>query len=619
MIIIYGGAADTQDTSQLRDRVERLIRHLGPARLVGGLVTDAELMVAAEGLKAGREVLAVVPDTRDAFRAAMAAEHGDAWTRTFDQLLDAPRLTLRELTPGETLLDVAAEAAGDEQQWLVTIGPRDAEPAGEAVRDLIARAQQRGLLTLDLSPVRREQRAFVVMPYGSKKDAESGAEIDCDCVFDRVYVPLLEDADLDWSRADLGKDTGIIHPSMLAELANCDVVLVDLTTTNFNVAYELGVRHVFAAASTMLVGPHIIELGKRTPPFDIAMSRVHSFDRGLHLTDEQATEAIRKLGPVLELAVAKAEDDSPAHAWFAMVERSAPLLLHNEVREREARFADAHRRVADATRFATILDTARWLDTAGLGTRDSQALRIKLGAALLGIQAYAEALQLFDRSQPEVGDPQHKIWLLNTVMAYRRLSEQTGVTPQEKLAHVDRAQRLLEKAVRDGYGDSETYGIWGGMIKREIQSAGLPREDPRTRELFTAMAEKYREGFDRDPSYYTGINLLLAMRLCSPERDGRFHDEFTEIGAATRLFANRALRWDRSDVWARLTLAELALHQALENTAPDLTGPAALYLTAFRTANPDQIASARNQLEFLRTYDSFPTEITTLLGHLDQR
>ena len=39
------------------------------------------------------------------------------------------------------------------------------------------------------------QSAFLVMPYGKKTDPRTGLEIDCDVVFDRVYVPVLEDLD----------------------------------------------------------------------------------------------------------------------------------------------------------------------------------------------------------------------------------------------------------------------------------------------------------------------------------------------------------------------------------------------------------------------------------------
>ncbi|GAA3134103.1 hypothetical protein GCM10020255_008660 [Rhodococcus baikonurensis] len=71
---------------------------------------------------------------------------------------------------------------------------------------------------------------------------------------------------MSWTRADLETDSGIIHSSMLASLANSDIALVDLATTNFNVAYELGVRHVFAAHSTILVNPHVLgSPGKRRP------------------------------------------------------------------------------------------------------------------------------------------------------------------------------------------------------------------------------------------------------------------------------------------------------------------------------------------------------------------
>src|SRR5262245_66585981 len=98
---------------------------------------------------------------------------------------------------------------------------------------------------------RSSPHAFIVMPYGKKKDPRANRFLDGDAAFHRVYRPLLEDFDIDWVRADLQTDSGIIHTAMLSDLANSDLVIVDLSALSFNVAYELGIRHVFASRSTV--------------------------------------------------------------------------------------------------------------------------------------------------------------------------------------------------------------------------------------------------------------------------------------------------------------------------------------------------------------------------------
>lgn len=96
------------------------------------------------------------------------------------------------------------------------------------------------------------------MPYGEKFDPLNKVTYDCDPVFKKVYLPVLEDLDVDWTRADRQTDSGLIHVAMINDLANSHLVIADIATYNFNVAYELGMRHVFARNSTVLVNPWLI-------------------------------------------------------------------------------------------------------------------------------------------------------------------------------------------------------------------------------------------------------------------------------------------------------------------------------------------------------------------------
>jgi hypothetical protein len=620
VIIVYAGptaqptaSAAPPYSADLAKRLRGLIQSLNPACLVGGLATEADLLFVRTALAERRTVHVVLPVNDAGVRPAMSADH--------ERILGNPRVTVVEQGPHHSvdarILDEAGALAdaGSTTSWLITI--RDGSTG--TVADLVQCAEERGMLTLGLSPERRPLRAFVLMPFGGKRDVESGTEVDCDPPFHKVYRPLLEDADLDWSRADLETDTGIIHPSMLEHLANCDVAIADLTTTNFNVAYELGVRHVFAPRSTVLVSTRIAEIGARRPPFDVAMSRVHQFDRGLVLTDSQAEAAIRQLRPVLQQAVATTAMDSPAHKWFEMERMPRPLLLREEVRDHEERLAKARQRVAEAVRSADrelMRDEAGWLEQApDLPEPLRRALRMELAWALLGESAYRDARELFDLSRPPLDDPLHRTWLQRSVMAYRRSGE-VETDPDRRMEYVHKAQTLLAAAVDAGYGDSETYGIWGGLIKREIAASGRPLRDPVTQALFRDMAEKYREGFERDPSYYTGVNLVLALRLAIRERDETSAAELQETIAATKLFTRRALKADPADCWAAFTMAELALHDALERGA-DL-GPAVdLYAKAALRASPDQRTSARFQLEFLQKYGERAEALTTVLAVLD--
>jgi len=611
VIIVYGGG-DGAFSDDLRKRVRGLVSSLKPTSLIGGRSTDADLLFARTALMEGVGVHVVAS-------SAEAADRGPGWAAEWDRLLRnraVTELAAGRYVPDAThLLDRAqALAERGEAVWLITVR------SGTAT-DLMLEADERRILTLEVWPESRPEKAFVVMPYDRKTDVQSGKEVDCDQTLHKIYRPLLENAGLTWSRSDLETDTGIIHPGMLEQLANSDVVLADLTTTNFNVAYELGARHLLAPRSTVLVSPQVLEIGPRQPPFDVEMSRIHHFDRGLTLTDEQAEAAIRSLEPVLAKAIDGTAPDSPAYKWFEMDHDLRPLRLREEVREYENRLTAARRRVSDVVAGgdpeAMTAEAKRLGADPDLPKRVRQALRIELAAALLAEARYREARDLLALCEPSRDDALHRVWLQRTTMAHRRLGEEEERRePGRGLEHFRKAQELLAALVEAGYGDSETFGIWGGLIKREIQAAGPPLTDPATELLFEKMTEKYREGFERDPDHYPGVNLVMALRLAP--RSGRFDAEFPEVVAATRLFARRAIKIDRWDaVWARFTLAELSLHEALEHDT-DPAEASRLYISAAGYARADQLDSVRFQLRFLRTFGQRADVLTPLLTRLGE-
>jgi len=109
---------------------------------------------------------------------------------------------------------------------------------------------------------------FVLMPFGKKPD-NSGPDIDFDSVYYDLIFPAIEEAGLKPIRADEEKVGGIIHKPMFERLILCEYAVVDLTTANPNVFYELGVRHTARPFSTVLLYAE----GRKQLPFDIAPLR----------------------------------------------------------------------------------------------------------------------------------------------------------------------------------------------------------------------------------------------------------------------------------------------------------------------------------------------------------
>jgi O-acetyl-ADP-ribose deacetylase (regulator of RNase III) len=101
---------------------------------------------------------------------------------------------------------------------------------------------------------------FVIMPFNLKTDAD-GQAIDFNAIYDDIIVPAVSgDAmreaggpKIDCVRCDRIAEAGWVHRRMIEHIATADVAVVDLSTLNPNVFYELGVRHALKSYVTVLI------------------------------------------------------------------------------------------------------------------------------------------------------------------------------------------------------------------------------------------------------------------------------------------------------------------------------------------------------------------------------
>ena len=94
---------------------------------------------------------------------------------------------------------------------------------------------------------------FVIMPYGKKADAD-GTLVN----FDQIYKDLIQQAvatidGVECHRADDLNKSGWIHEHMLRHIVEDPIAIVDTSTLNANVFYELGVRHALKRSITVLI------------------------------------------------------------------------------------------------------------------------------------------------------------------------------------------------------------------------------------------------------------------------------------------------------------------------------------------------------------------------------
>ena len=145
---------------------------------------------------------------------------------------------------------------------------------------------------------------FVIMPFGDKP--EGVGSLDFDTIYELMIKPSVYEAGLDCVRSDEIGRPGWIHAEMINQIYAADVAVVDITTLNPNVFYELGVRHALRPAVTVLIRKKTTEI-----PFNI---------QGLNLIEYEpenirsVDETKKKITAFIRAGLASSKTDSLVHS-----------------------------------------------------------------------------------------------------------------------------------------------------------------------------------------------------------------------------------------------------------------------------------------------------------------
>ena len=93
-----------------------------------------------------------------------------------------------------------------------------------------------------MPPPSGKKTCFVVMGFGKKTDFQQGKTYDLDKTYRIIIKKAVEEAGLECIRADDIIHAGVIDEPMYKLLLCADVVVADLSTSNANAIYELGMR-----------------------------------------------------------------------------------------------------------------------------------------------------------------------------------------------------------------------------------------------------------------------------------------------------------------------------------------------------------------------------------------
>jgi hypothetical protein len=339
-----------------------------------------------------------------------------------------------------------------------------------------------------------EGTCFVVMGFGKKTDYQSGRTLDLDKSYRNMIKPAVEEAGLQCIRADEIKHSGIIDVPMYEQLLSADVVVADLSTSNCNACYELGVRHALRPYTTIIIAESQFKY-----PFDFSHIAIRSYQHlGEGLDFDEVVRFRGELKSAIAEIMSQPKNDSPVYEFLKQLR---PPKLEELI---EAASADGQITAPVPVPVANDQTVSVLMSQVDVAFKQSNFLMAKgLLQAIRGLlptDAYILqklALATYKSKIPTVVDA---------------LQEARGV--------------LLACDPR-GSNDAETLGLWGAIHKRLW-------EETQQRTYLDESLFAYQKGFYLKNDYYNGINLAFLLNLSAALPGTTTADAITDYVLAQR-------------------------------------------------------------------------------------
>ena len=176
---------------------------------------------------------------------------------------------------------------------------------------------------------------FVVMGFGKKNDFETGRVLDLNQSYQNLIKPAVEAAGLRCIRADEIVHSGLIDVPMYELLLKADVVVADLSTSNRNAIYELGVRHALRPYTTVVIAEEQI---MKSPFFDLNHIVIRQYR---HLGEDIGVSEAKRFTTELTKAIKEIMAVEPKLRWdspvYKFIDRLTPPAVAEEVKDAAGR------------------------------------------------------------------------------------------------------------------------------------------------------------------------------------------------------------------------------------------------------------------------------------------
>lgn len=290
---------------------------------------------------------------------------------------------------------------------------------------------------------------FVAMPFGKKNvtDDTSTRLVDFDAIYRDVFKPAIANAQLpeggtlEPRRVDEDPFSAAISQEMFQYLEHSRMVLVDITTANANVFYELGVRHRASASGTIIFRQLAAKI-----PFDINQIKAFPYE---YEPQEQATRSREAITHSLTESLKYNRLDSPVR--IALLAEQARAT---EEQNRKLLEAENALRAGDRAKAIVIYRKLVALDPG------SVTPCMRLGLLLKDEGQWAEAIGCFERASA-MSSQYAEAWR-ELGIARNKLYIKSG-----KPAALSSGLDDLMKAIVLNPDDYDAHASLGGILKRE--------------------------------------------------------------------------------------------------------------------------------------------------------
>ena len=321
---------------------------------------------------------------------------------------------------------------------------------------------------------------FVIMGFGEKTDFQSSPQrvLNLNKTYANIIKPAVTEAGHTCVRADEIIHSTAIDKPMYDNLLEADLVIADLSTSNPNAIYELGIRHALRPQRTIVMAEKNFSF-----PFDLNHLSILKYE---HLGKDISFDEVMRFRRILKEKIASVmgspEVDSPLFLFIPTLKpASLPAAGTAAMPAATAPQPADSSQPTDSTSFAELLEKFRAAKRAANKAAD-----------------WAKPLELLGRlKMMQPNDPYILQQLALATYKYER--------PDKKVSLIQ-AKIILSDLAPQTSSDAETVGLWGAIHKRLW-------EELKSNDDLDESVRAYARGYYIRTDYYNGINYAFMLNV----------------------------------------------------------------------------------------------------------